>query len=188
MGYFLRNSVTYSESFQNRLSVLHSALGIPDDYSNNCSLPLCKEPSELVDTEADFYGRPQRLTPDSFASWTAMKQAASEAGVTIFLISAYRDIQYQHDVIARKLEEGREITEILKANAAPGYSEHHTGRAVDIGTPGCDALIEGFENTKAFQWLKTNGNKYGFFMSFPRNNSQGINYEPWHWCFRSSDE
>jgi D-alanyl-D-alanine carboxypeptidase len=117
-----------------------------------------------------------------------MKKAAAEAGVTIFLISAYRDIQYQHDVIARKLEEGREIAEILKANAAPGYSEHHTGRAVDIGTPGCDALVEAFENTKAFQWLKINGNKYGFFMSFPRNNSQGINYEPWHWCFRSPDK
>ena len=177
-----------SESLHNRLSALHSALGIPDDYSNTCSLPLCEEPTELVDTEADFYGRPQRLTPDSFDSWTAMKKAAAEAGVTIFLISAYRDIQYQHDVIARKLEEGREIAEILKANAAPGYSEHHTGSAVDIGTPGCDALVEAFENTKAFQWLKINGNKYGFFMSFPRNNSQGINYEPWHWCFRSPDK
>ena len=75
-----------SESLHNRLSALHSALGIPDDYSNTCSLPLCEEPTELVDTEADFYGRPQRLTPDSFASWAAMKQAAAEAEVTIFLI------------------------------------------------------------------------------------------------------
>ncbi|NKB34223.1 MAG: D-alanyl-D-alanine carboxypeptidase family protein [Pseudomonadales bacterium] len=177
-----------SKDYLSRLSALHNALGIPENYMDTCSLPVCEEPADLVDTEADFYGRPQRLTAGAFAAWTAMKAAASNDKVTIFLISAYRDVDYQHNVIARKLAEGRVISEVLQANAAPGYSEHHTGRAVDIGTPGCDALVEAFENTEAFQWLKTNGNKYGFIMSYPKNNPHGINYEPWHWCFRRPEE
>lgn len=185
---YLQRIVSISEAYRTRLSALHDALGIPEDYMDTCSLPVCEEPDELVDTEADFYGRPQRLTQDAFVAWTSMKAAAANDKVTVFLISAFRDIDYQHDVIARKLSEGRAISEILQANAAPGYSEHHTGRAVDIGTPGCDALVEAFENTEAFQWLKTNGNKYNFFMSYPQNNPQGINYEPWHWCYHRPEE
>ncbi|MDD9889279.1 MAG: M15 family metallopeptidase [Gammaproteobacteria bacterium] len=187
-GHFFTTTVTISEAYRERLRSLHDALGIPANYMDTCALPLCEEPAELVDTETDFYGRPQRLTREAFNAWTAMKSAAASDRIEIFLISAFRDIDYQHDVIKRKVEEGRSISEVLQANAAPGYSEHHTGRAVDIGTPGCDALVEAFENTPAFQWLKTNGNKHGFFMSYPRDNQLGILYEPWHWCFRKPDK
>ena len=185
---FLAVTMSISEAYRERLRALHDALGIPDDCMDTCLLPLCVEPGELVDTENDFYDRPQRLTREAFTAWTAMKTAATADEVTIFLISAFRDVDYQHDVIARKLANGRNISEVLQSNAAPGYSEHHTGRAIDIGTPGCDALVEAFEDTAAFQWLKTNGNKYGFFMSYPRDNQYGILYEPWHWCFHKPDK
>lgn len=171
-----------------RLVSLHKALGIPDDYVHTCTLPLCVEPAELVETERDFYDRPQRLTKEAFNAWTAMKEAAAKDGIELFLISAFRDIDYQHDLIAKKLEEGKTIHEILKVNAAPGFSEHHTGRAIDIGTRGCPALEEKFEETDAFEWLGSHGNKYDFFMSYPRGNSIGIDYEPWHWCFQTPEE
>lgn len=112
-----------------------------------------------------------------------MKVAAAGSGIDIFLISAYRSMQYQHDLLAKKLDAGIPIEEILSVNAAPGFSEHHTGRAVDIGTYGCDALAEEFENTDAFQWLKKSAADFGFTMSYPRDNLFGIIYEPWHWCF-----
>lgn len=181
-------NVSISEAYRTRLKSLHYALGIPDDYMDKCSLPLFEEALNLVDAEVDFYGRPQRLTKDAFDAWTALKAAAQTDDVIIFLISAFRGIDYQQEVIARKLAEGRHIDEILRVNSAPGYSEHHTGRAIDIGTLGCDPLVEAFENTKAFRWLRTNGNKYGFFMSYPRENQFGINYEPWHWCFKNRDK
>ena len=73
--------------------------------------------------------------------------------------------------------------EIFSVLARPGYSEHHTGRALDLHSPGSALLEEDFENTEAFIWLKKNGNKYGFYMSYPRNNDFNIIYEPWHWCF-----
>lgn len=166
------------------LARLHDALGIPADYAANCSLPLCSEPAELVDTELDFYQRPQRLTPAAFSAWSAMRDAAANQGVTVFLISAFRGYQYQHDLIAAKLEKGQGIEEILKVNAAPGHSEHHTGRALDLGTLGCDALSEKFENTDAYQWLIENAASFGFHLSYPRGNPYGIDFEPWHWCYR----
>ncbi|MFN9165469.1 MAG: D-alanyl-D-alanine carboxypeptidase family protein, partial [Pseudanabaena sp.] len=45
-----------------------------------------------------------------------------------------------------------------------------------------------FEKTPAFQWLQNNAAKYGFEMSFPPNNPQGVMYEPWHWRFVGDDD
>ncbi len=172
-----------NEDTHSTLTRLQQALGIPADYAANCSLPLCVEPAELVDTELDFYQRPQRLTPAAFSAWSAMRAAATAEGVSLFLISAFRGYQYQHDLIAAKMEKGQAIEEILRVNAAPGHSEHHSGRAVDLGTLGCDALVEEFENTKAYQWLVDNAGSFGFRLSYPRGNPYGIAFEPWHWCF-----
>ena len=33
-------------------------------------------------------------------------------------------------------------------------------------------------------WLRTNAPRFGFHLSYPRNNPHGIGYEPWHWCWR----
>jgi len=70
-------------------------------------------------------------------------------------------------------------------SAPPGHSEHHTGYAVDIGdgnNPSTN-LQESFENTAAYRWLEANASRYSFELSFPRDNLQGISYEPWHWRF-----
>ena len=176
-------ALTTIEQFAREVHAMHRALDIPPSYAVECNLPLCIEPDELVDTELDFYQRPQRLTAEAFSAWTAMKSAAASEGVTLFLISAFRGLDYQRGLIEKKLSDGWTLEEILQVNAAPGYSEHHTGRAIDLGTPNCDALIENFENTAAFQWLTTNANTFKFFMSYPRVNTCGIQYEPWHWCF-----
>jgi D-alanyl-D-alanine carboxypeptidase len=149
-------------------------------------LPLYPEPAQLVDTEPDYYGRPQRLTPEAFAAWQDMKQRAAAEDITLHLISAFRDLEYQRGLIARKLAAGQSLTEILRVNAAPGFSEHHTGRAIDVGTLDCEALVEDFENTVAYQWLEANAAAHGFRLSFPRGNPYGIDYEPWHWCFKNS--
>jgi zinc D-Ala-D-Ala carboxypeptidase len=70
-------------------------------------------------------------------------------------------------------------------SAPPGHSEHHTGYAVDIGdgaTPTTN-LQATFDQTKAYQWLEANAARFSFEMSFPKDNAQGVSYEPWHWRF-----
>lgn len=177
-----------SGNFRDRVLAVHRELGIPGDYEAACGLPLVEEPAQLVATEPDYYGRQQNLTPAAFAAWTAMRTAAAGDGVVIHLISAYRSLDYQRQLIARKLASGQSIETILTVNAAPGYSEHHSGRAVDIGTEGCDALVQAFEQTEAFQWLQFRAAEFCFSLSYPRDNPNGISYEPWHWCFNPPDE
>ena len=68
-------------------------------------------------------------------------------------------------------------------NAAPGFSEHHSGLALDIGTQDEPPAEESFERTAAFAWLRDHAGEHGFVMSYPRDNPHGIVYEPWHWRF-----
>ena len=179
--------VNVANSYIELLQKLHASLGIPKEYLEQCNQALCFQPNELVETEPDYYGRPQRLTQKTFNAWSRMKESAANDNVVFFLVSAFRDPQYQHDLIARKIEKGILLQEILRVNAAPGFSEHHTGRAVDIGTQNCEVLEEVFEKTAAFKWLQENAESFGFSMSYPRDNTAGFAYEPWHWCFKSTE-
>jgi D-alanyl-D-alanine carboxypeptidase len=147
-------------------------------------MPLQQECTALVDTELDVYGRQPRLDARAFAAWSSMKEAAARDGVVLQLVSAFRSIVYQRDLIQRKLARGDSIAAILAVNAAPGFSEHHTGRALDIGTPGYAHLETEFELSPAFAWLTANAAAFGFRMSFPKDNPYGVQYEPWHWCHR----
>ena len=91
-------------------------------------------------------------------------------------------MEYQARLIRKKINAGQSIDDILAVVAAPGFSEHHTGRAVDIATPGSRPLTEEFENSPAFQWLNQRAAEFGFSMSYPPGNPSGFIYEPWHWA------
>jgi D-alanyl-D-alanine carboxypeptidase len=164
------------------LRELHTELGIPDDYGNDDARPLFVEATELVDVGPNLVGRMQRLTPDTAASWREMLAAALGDGVTLMIVSGFRSIEYQAGLIRKKIVAGQELSEILNVNAAPGFSEHHSGRAIDIAAPGSRPLTEDFETSVAFAWLEENAAKFGFSMSYPRENPQGFIYEPWHWA------
>jgi zinc D-Ala-D-Ala carboxypeptidase len=129
-------------------------------------------------------GRDKFLVPRAAQAWHALREAASEAGVRLLLVSAFRSIEFQTHLIRLKLQKGQTLEEILRVNAPPGYSEHHGGCAVDIGTPDSEPLEEAFESTPAFAWLQDNAARFAFVLSFPRGNPQGYLYEPWHWCYR----
>ena len=111
-----------------------------------------------------------------------MQARAAEEGMHLLIVSGYRSVEYQARLIRKKINAGQSVSEILGVNAAPGHSEHHTGRAVDIATPGSRPLTEEFEESDAFRWLQEHGGTFGFSMSYPRNNPAGFIYEPWHWA------
>ena len=114
-----------------------------------------------------------------------MINKASDNGIKLQILSIFRSYEYQEGLIQRHLDTGKTIEQTVKKVALPGYSEHHTGLAIDFTTPEEDGLVtEAFENTKAFRWLKENANSFGFYMSYPKDNPWGMVYEPWHWRFR----
>ena len=166
------------------LRELHEELGIPDDYGLDGGPPVYDEAIELVDVGPNLVGRMQRLTPHAADRWSAMVAAATADDIRILIVSGFRSIDYQARLIRKKINAGQVIGEILKVNAAPGFSEHHTGQAVDIATPGSRPLTEEFEATEAFRWLAEEADRFGFSMTYPRDNEWGFIYEPWHWSIK----
>lgn len=164
------------------LRELHTELGIPGDYGSDGAKPAFEEAVDLVDVGPNPDGRKQSLTSATAISWREMQAAARHDGITLLLISGFRSIEYQAGLIRRKLEAGQSLSEILSVNAAPGYSEHHTGRAIDLAVPDAKPLTEEFELSAACAWLEKNAASFGFSMTYPRENRQGFVYEPWHWA------
>ena len=162
------------------------ALGLDaDEYSERSGLSLVAEPQWLAHAGFDRYRRPLWLHPDAARAWVALRAAALRDGVVLDAISGYRSHDYQLGIFERKRSRGLTVAEILTVNAAPGYSEHHGGCALDIGTPDEPPAEESFERTAAFAWLQAHAGSYAFVMSYPRDNPHGIVYEPWHWCWKT---
>lgn len=152
-------------------------------YSESTGLPWQFEPATLRFAGRDRYQRPLWLTDGCARAWLSMQRAATADEIVLEAISGFRGYAYQRGIFERKLARGQTIKQILKVNAAPGFSEHHTGRALDIGCPGEPPAEESFEATPAFAWLTSNAAQFGFHLSYPRDNPHGITYEPWHWCW-----
>lgn len=160
---------------------LFAELGIPADYGADPPLPTYAETESLEDVEPNILGRMQRLHPDTARDWRAMKGEAEKDGIRLLLVSGFRSYSYQIELIRAKLDAGQDLESILRVNAAPGFSEHHTGRAVDIATPGSRPLTASFDRSDAFFWLKRNAERFGFSMPYGEHNRFGLAYEPWHW-------
>lgn len=152
-----------------------------DDYAQRSGLMQVPEPSRLVLAGFDRYRRPLWLGDGAGRAWNRMRAAAGNDGIMLDAISGYRSHAYQMGIFARKRARGLSVEEILAINAAPGFSEHHSGDALDIGTGGEPPAEESFERTTAFRWLSDHAGDFGFRLSYPRGNPHGIVYEPWHW-------
>ena len=172
------------EPYEARVAQILAELGIPASYGVDRHMPLHAEARDLVSVGMDIHGRDRQLTPHAAARWTELQAAAHRDDVTLLLVSAFRSLEYQRRIFERKIAAGQSLEQILKVNAPPGYSEHHTGRAVDLTTPACSPLSEEFEITAAFDWLVRHGGRFGFAMTYPRRNPFGVAYEPWHWAIR----
>ena len=119
-----------------------------------------------------------------------MREEAKKDGIYLVFLSGYRSINLQNDIFySLKSIRNQEAAERARVSAPPGYSEHSTGFAIDIGdATQREADFEtDFENTDAFRWLIKNAAKFHFKLSFNKDNKY-IDYEPWHWRYEGSIE
>ena len=133
------------------------------------------------------------LQTEAADAFLAMQAAAAKDGVTVWMQSGYRSVDYQKNLYDKKtqyfLEKGLSRDEALKQAATivnpPGYSEHNCGLAADLNSPEHTGLDEGFENTEAFRWLCAHAEEYGFILRYPKDAEAvtEITYEPWHWRY-----
>ena len=140
-------------------------------------------PKDLQPINSD---RRFKLRKAAARQFDAMSASARASGVVLVPISGFRTVKdQQHLFFDVKAQRGQTATKRAEVSAPPGYSEHHTGYAVDIGDSRSPAtnLSTNFEKTRAYKWLSANAARYSFELSFPKNNRQGVSYEPWHWRY-----
>jgi zinc D-Ala-D-Ala carboxypeptidase len=166
-----------------RVKAILAALQIPLGSIAARSLVFHPEAAALVVAETGDNGKEHLLVPPAASAWRAMKTSALAGGIVINIVSAFRTIDRQAEIVRAKMEKGLSLESILCVSAPPGYSEHHSGRAIDVTTESVRPLEQEFEHTSAYRWLSANAHRFGFVLSFPPNNRYGYAYEPWHWCF-----
>ena len=148
--------------FLNENFIPKSLVIIPETYSY--------EPTKEKQVMREVWPFLQNMIDDAFAD-----------GVDLQVISAYRSFGTQS-----MLKSAYTMTygagSANKFSADQGYSEHQLGTTVDFTTKSLGANFTAIEKDRAYVWLTENAYKYGFALSYPKNNSYYI-FEPWHWRF-----
>ena len=160
----------------------NSKAATPDNLLGHLPYPEAPAP-DLVNVTPDGS---VKLRKTAAAKYQEMANAAAASGIYFAPISGFRSVDdQQHVFFDVKAERRQNASKRAEVSAPPGYSEHHTGYAIDLGDGAAPDtnLSTSFENTQAFKWLEANATAFSFEMSFPKNNRQGVSYEPWHWRF-----
>lgn len=131
------------------------------------------------------YQRFESLHPEAAKALMRMIYAARDDGVWIVPVSGFRTLEKQKRLFQAQVERLGSEKKAAEVSAPPGYSEHHTGFAIDLtdGKYPKKDITNYFQKTEAYDWLTKNANRFDYELSFPRNNSQGISFEPWHWRY-----
>ncbi len=180
------------------------------------------DPSVFTDTDSylilankkhklpDGYVPSDLVQPQVLGSGASMRKKAAEAleemfaaakndGVTLRLISGYRS-ETDQNYLYYTVYGGGEVADAKSSR--PGYSDHQTGLAADIGATverenatGCDSLTTDsesngdnracFGNITEGIWLREHAHEYGFIMRYPKGKYEitGYTYEPWHFRY-----
>ena len=169
------------DAYRARVAAIGRELGVPANYAER--MRLHNEAHGTQEAGKDIHGRVLRLAPQAAEAWRAMRDAAAKDHVVLQTVSGFRSVRYQQGLINAKLARGQRIGDILRVNTAPGYSEHHTGCALDLATPDAPVLEPAFADSAAYRWLRENAGRFGFSLSYPEGNTDGIDFEPWHWRY-----
>lgn len=143
------------------------------------------EPNDLMTIPSE-YASEDDLTSSriAFNAFKQMSDAASKEGYGIVINSAYRSYQDQIE-IAEYYKKWYGQGYVDKYVAKPGFSEHQTGLAYDVGS----RSVNVFANSKEYEWMKNNAYKYGFIERFTKRyeNVTGFRMEPWHYRYVGKD-
>ncbi|HEX7387694.1 MAG TPA: M15 family metallopeptidase [Castellaniella sp.] len=170
-------------AYLEKIHELGQMLGITNDYGSKHGMMIEPQAARVVVAGKDIYGYDLTLAPAAADAYRRMIAAAAQDGVSIQGVSGFRSAQDQYDIMASDLRKGASLAHVLARNTPPGYSQHQTGRAIDLATPGSEPVTRAFASTIAYRWLAKHAASFGFSMTYPAGNSQGIEFEPWHWYY-----
>ncbi len=140
------------------------------------------KPGNLV-TVLSEHGYPNKIRADVYEEFKKMYNAAKNDNVSIFIASPYRSYSDQNALYTYYVNtDGKKNADTYSAR--PGFSEHHTGLAMDL-IPEYGLDLDTFENSDGFKWMQENAYKYGFILRYPKDKEYitGYIYEPWHYRY-----
>ena len=164
--------------------------------------------ASLPQNELIGQGNPQlteglgyRLRPEAALAFERMKTAAQQDGISIQVVSSYRNYAHQNRIWERKFKRFREsgytptqtIQKIIAYSTIPGTSRHHWGTDLDLidanGVTTGDVLVPSkFHGDGPFckfkEWMDLHAKTYGFYLVYTDTPMRkGFKYEPWHYSY-----
>lgn len=141
-------------------------------------------PARLIEIPATYrYSNDKilKLQEEVWPHLHALLDRAADDKIDMYILSAYRSFEEQNALKSSyKITYGAGTANSFSADQ--GYSEHQLGTTVDIIDPSQKGVLEGFDRTRAYDWLTRNAYRYGFVLSYPKDNAYYV-FEPWHWRF-----
>lgn len=139
------------------------------------------EPDDLVKIEEKYASESDlKCSRIALNAFKEMSKQAEKEGYAIIINSAYRSYEDQEEITNLYLNTyGQEY--VNKFVAKPGFSEHQTGLAFDVGSKNVNI----FANSKEYTWMLDNAYKYGFILRFPKKYEEITRFrsEPWHYRY-----
>lgn len=166
----------YSETIATDISKNNLMLVNKFNALSNSYIPELVQISSLYTYDENF------VTQETYDAYINMYNAAKENNIDLLITSSYRSYTEQKNVYENYNNYyGKEKADELAA--MPGYSEHQTGLALDIFTPG--STMNNFHNTEAYKWLINNCYKFGFILRYPSGKEYltGFSNESWHYRY-----
>ncbi|PID06184.1 MULTISPECIES: D-alanyl-D-alanine carboxypeptidase family protein [unclassified Sporosarcina] len=167
----------------------------PTGYIKGQKLP--KEPKLIkgVLLANKQYPLPEDYAPgeseEAREAFDELAASAVTSGINLQAFSTYRSYDYQVTLYNRYVErDGQEAAD--RYSARPGYSEHQTGLAFDIGEVNHEKhwASNSFGDTEAAKWLAANAHQYGFILRYPegKEDKTGYMHESWHYRYVGKDK
>ncbi|OUM40017.1 M15 family metallopeptidase [Arthrobacter sedimenti] len=171
---------------------LHSDPGAVDVVVNKRRplVPLDYVPAGLRLPEVTTAGGNALLRPDTAAAVEDMFAAAEDDGVGLVLLSGYRSFADQESTYAHWVGAYGDAAAADTVSARPGYSEHQTGLAFDIGqADGACSLVLCFRDTAAARWTAAHAADFGIILRYPLgfHGITGFSAESWHFRYVGRD-
>ena len=143
------------------------------------------EPNDLMEIPIEYASEAgMQSSRIAFNAYREMNEAATKEGYGLIINSAYRSYQDQID-LSEYYKKWYGQNYVDKYVAKPGYSEHQTGLAYDVGS----RSVNVFANSREYEWMKNNAYKYGFIERFTKRyeNITGFRMETWHYRYVGKD-
>ena len=170
--------VTFAAENFDYLVLVNKVSKLPADYESKV---------QLIEVENSF-GKKFQIEKTTYEHFVNLREELLAEGIQIELDSVYRSVARQCEIVD-EFTANYGADYVKKYVAVPGFSEHHTGLAVDICLVVDGRIIDDNDEMIAqkeiFSRIHSKLADNGFILRYlpGKENITGYAYEPWHFRY-----